>query len=51
MRKVIKISLLVFLGIFIGLIAFEVIMLIRVSHLQSTNPAWRRTHGGPGLEK
>jgi len=39
MRKLIKISLLVFAGIFIGLIAFEVIMLIRVSHLQSTNPA------------
>src|SRR6267142_1719925 len=39
MRKVIRVSLLVFLGIFIGFISFEVIMLIRVSHLQTTNPA------------
>jgi len=38
MRKVIKISLLVFLGIFIGLIAYEAIMFIRVWHLRSTNP-------------
>jgi len=38
MRKVIKTSLLVFLGIFIGLIAFEAIMFIRVWHLRSTNP-------------
>jgi len=38
MRKVIKISLLVFLGIFIGLIAYEAIMFIPVWHLRSTNP-------------
>jgi len=38
MRKVLKISLLIFLGIFIGLIAYEAIMLIRVWHLRSTNP-------------
>ena len=39
MRKIIKISFLVFLGIFIGLIAYEAIMLIRVSHLKNANPA------------
>ena len=39
MRKVIKISFLILLGILIGFISFEVIMLIRVSHLQTTNPA------------
>ena len=38
MRKVIKTSLLVFLGIFIGLIAWEAIMFIRVWHLRSANP-------------
>ncbi|HKB65327.1 MAG TPA: transglycosylase domain-containing protein [Pyrinomonadaceae bacterium] len=38
MRKIIKISFLVFLGIFIGLIAWEAIMFIRVWHLRSTNP-------------
>ena len=38
MRKVIKISFLVFLGIFIGLVAYEAIMFIRVWHLRSTNP-------------
>jgi monofunctional biosynthetic peptidoglycan transglycosylase len=38
MRKVIKISVLVFLGIFIGSIAYEAIMFIRVWHLRSTNP-------------
>jgi len=38
MRKVIKISFLVFLGIFIGLIAYEAIMFIRVWRLRSTNP-------------
>jgi len=39
MRKVIKISFLVFLGIFIGLIAYEAIMFIRIWHLRSTNPS------------
>jgi monofunctional biosynthetic peptidoglycan transglycosylase len=39
MRKVIKISCLVILGIVVGLIAYEAIMLIRVSHLRTTNPA------------
>ena len=38
MRKVIKISFLVFLGIFIGLVAYEAIMFIRVWHLRTTNP-------------
>ena len=38
MRKVIKVLLLVFLGIFIGLIAWEAIMFIRVWHLRSANP-------------
>ncbi len=38
MRKAIKISLRVFLGIFIGLIAYEAIMFIRIWHLRSTNP-------------
>jgi monofunctional biosynthetic peptidoglycan transglycosylase len=38
MRKVIKGFLLVFLGIFIGVIAYEAIMFIRVSHLRNTNP-------------
>jgi monofunctional biosynthetic peptidoglycan transglycosylase len=38
MRKVIKISFLVFLGIFIGLIAYEAIMFIRIWHLRTTNP-------------
>ncbi|MEP6818872.1 MAG: transglycosylase domain-containing protein [bacterium] len=39
MRRIIKLLSLVFLGIFIGLIAFEAIMFIRVRHLQTTNPA------------
>jgi monofunctional biosynthetic peptidoglycan transglycosylase len=39
MRKVIRTCLLVFLGIFIGLIAWEAIMFIRVWHLRSANPA------------
>ena len=39
MRKFIRISLRVFLGIFICLIAYEAIMFIRVWHLRSTNPA------------
>ena len=38
MRKVIKISFLVSLGIFIGLIAYEAILSIRVWHLRTTNP-------------
>jgi monofunctional biosynthetic peptidoglycan transglycosylase len=38
MRKVIKISFLVFLGIFIGLIAYEATLFIRVWHLRTTNP-------------
>ena len=38
MRKVIKIFFLVFLGIFIGMIAYEAIMFIRVWRLRSTNP-------------
>ncbi|MGH9927793.1 MAG: transglycosylase domain-containing protein [Pyrinomonadaceae bacterium] len=39
MRKVIRISLRVFLGVFIGLVAYEAIMFIRIWHLRSTNPA------------
>jgi len=39
MRKIIRISFLVLLGILVGLIAYEAIMLIRVSHLRNTNPA------------
>lgn len=38
MRRIIRISLLVFLGVFVGVIAYEAIMLIRVSHLDSGNP-------------
>jgi monofunctional biosynthetic peptidoglycan transglycosylase len=38
MRKVIKGFLLLFLGISIGVIAYEAIMFIRVSHLQNANP-------------
>lgn len=39
MRKVIKISCLVILGIIVGLIAYEAIMFIRVWRLRTTNPA------------
>jgi len=39
MRKVFKIILLVILGLTIGVIGFEAIMFIRISHLQNTNPA------------
>lgn len=39
MRRIIKNLLLVFLGILIGVISYEAIMFIRVSHLQNTNPA------------
>src|SRR6185503_2956474 len=39
MRKILKTSLLVLLGIVVGLIAYEAIMFIRVWHLRSTNPA------------
>jgi monofunctional biosynthetic peptidoglycan transglycosylase len=38
MRRIIKGLLLVFLGIFIGVISYEAIMLIRVSHLRGSNP-------------
>jgi monofunctional biosynthetic peptidoglycan transglycosylase len=38
MRRVVRISLLVFLGIFIGLIAYEAIMFIRIWHLRNNNP-------------
>ncbi|MDQ2920209.1 MAG: monofunctional biosynthetic peptidoglycan transglycosylase [Acidobacteriota bacterium] len=38
MRRIIKSLLLVFLGIFIGVIAYEAIMFIRVSHLRNQNP-------------
>jgi monofunctional biosynthetic peptidoglycan transglycosylase len=38
LRKIIKSSLLVFLGIFIGVISYEAIMFIRVSHLRRSNP-------------
>src|SRR3989454_5229032 len=38
MRRVLKISLLVFLGVFVGIVAYEAIMLIRVSRLRSENP-------------
>jgi monofunctional glycosyltransferase len=39
MRKTIRFLLLVLLGMFVGLLAYEAIMLIRVSHLKSANPA------------
>lgn len=39
MRRIIKTSLMVFLGLFIGFIAYEAIMFIRVSRLRSENPA------------
>jgi monofunctional biosynthetic peptidoglycan transglycosylase len=38
MRRIINKLLLVFLGIAIGVIGFEAIMFIRISHLQNTNP-------------
>lgn len=38
MRRVLKISLLVFLGIFVGVIAYEAIMFIRVYSLRTENP-------------
>src|SRR6266542_4200508 len=38
MRRVIKILLLVFLGICVGVVAYEAIMFIRVSRLRSENP-------------
>ena len=37
-RRILKISLLVFLGIFVGVIAYEAIMFIRISRLSSENP-------------
>lgn len=39
MRRIIKGSLMVLLGLLIGFIAYEAIMLIRVSRLRSENPA------------
>jgi monofunctional glycosyltransferase len=39
MRRLIKSLLLVFLGIFLGVVAYEAIMFIRISHLRSENPA------------
>ena len=39
MRKIIRVLLLVFLGIFVGLISYEAILLIRISHLRTANPA------------
>jgi monofunctional biosynthetic peptidoglycan transglycosylase len=39
MRRIIKSSLMVFLGLLIGFIAYEAIMFIRVSRLRSENPA------------
>ncbi|MEP6570919.1 MAG: transglycosylase domain-containing protein [Acidobacteriota bacterium] len=39
MRRVIKLLSLVFLGIFVGLLAYEAIMLIRIWHLRNANPA------------
>jgi monofunctional biosynthetic peptidoglycan transglycosylase len=38
MRRIIKRLLLVCLGVFIGVIAYEAIMFIRVAHLRSANP-------------
>src|SRR5678815_1021947 len=38
MRKIIKGLLLIFLGVFVGVMAYEAIMLIRVSRLRSENP-------------
>jgi len=38
MRRVLKISFLFFLGVFVGIVAYEAIMLIRVSRLRSENP-------------
>jgi monofunctional biosynthetic peptidoglycan transglycosylase len=39
MRRIIRTLSLVLVGIFIGVIAYEAIMFIRISHLRSTNPA------------
>jgi monofunctional biosynthetic peptidoglycan transglycosylase len=39
MRRIIKTLLLVFLGIFVGVVAYEAIMLIRVLRLRTENPA------------
>src|SRR5687768_14718558 len=38
MRRLIKTLLLVFIGIFVGLLAYEAIMFIRLSRLASENP-------------
>jgi monofunctional biosynthetic peptidoglycan transglycosylase len=39
MRRVIKTSFLVFLGVFIGVLAYEAIMFIRIYRLRTENPA------------
>ena len=39
MRRIIRTLSLVLLGLFVGLIAYEAIMFIRIWHLRSTNPA------------
>jgi monofunctional biosynthetic peptidoglycan transglycosylase len=38
MRRILKGLMLVFLGVFVGLIAYEAIMFILISHLRSENP-------------
>jgi monofunctional biosynthetic peptidoglycan transglycosylase len=38
MRRIIKTLLLVFLGVFVGVFAYEAIMLIRISRLRTENP-------------
>lgn len=38
MRRIIKTLLLVFLGIFVGVVAYEAIILIRISRLRTENP-------------
>jgi monofunctional biosynthetic peptidoglycan transglycosylase len=39
MRRIIKSLLLVFVGVLVGFITYEIIMFIRISHLRSENPA------------
>jgi monofunctional biosynthetic peptidoglycan transglycosylase len=39
MRRLIRSVLLIFLGIFVGLVAYEAIMFIRILHLRTANPA------------
>jgi monofunctional biosynthetic peptidoglycan transglycosylase len=38
MRRILKVSLLALLGLLIGLVAYEAIMFIRISHLRTENP-------------